>query len=484
MVYRIEKDAIGEVKVPKDAYYGSFVTRAQENFNLSGQKIHKELIRSLGIIKLCSAKANMKLGQLDAKRGNAIVKASQEVIDGKWDEWFVLDPFQAGAGTPNNMNANEVIANRAIELLGGEKGDYSIVNPNNHVNMAQSSNDVVPTATRIASYMLTEKAVEELSLLEKSFRKKSHEFRGIVKVGRTHLQDAVPILLSQEFDAYADTVMRSRIRIEKASKALLELGLGGTAIGTGITAHPKYHSEAIKNIASHTGKKFYPTKNRVHMTQSMDSFTEASSSLRNFAIEFIKVIDDLMVLNSGPKAGFGEISLPDVEPGSSIMPGKVNPSIAEAMKFVCLQVIGCECAIAEAAREGNHQLSIMAPIIGFNYFFICDLLANGSKMMRTFCVNGIVANKGRIKELFESSLVTATALSPYIGYHETAEVVKIALEEKKTIIQVILERDIVPEADLKKILDPSSMARPRETDNTLAKKIRNHKGYKKFASGA
>lgn len=484
MEYRTEKDAIGEIHVPKDAYYGSFVTRAKGNFQLSGQKIHKELIRSLGIIKLCSAKANMKLGQLDKKRGNAIVKAAQEVVDGKWDDWFVLDPFQAGAGTPNNMNANEVIANRAIELLGGKKGDYSIVNPNNHVNMAQSSNDVIPTATRIASYALTEMVIDELALLEKSFRKKSREFKGIVKVGRTHLQDAVPILLSQEFDAYADTVMRSRIRIEKASKALLELGLGGTAIGTGITAHPKYHIEAIGNIASHTGKKFYPTKNRVHMTQSMDSFTEASASLRNFAIEFIKVLNDLMILNSGPKGGLGEISLPDMEPGSSIMPGKVNPSIAEAMKFVCIQVIGCEEAIANAAREGNHQLNTMAPVIGFNYFLACDLLANGSQMMRVFCADGIVANKERIKEMFESSLVTATALSPYIGYHETAEVVKIGLKEKKSIIQVIRERDIVPEAYLKKMLDPVQLTRPRETDNALTKKIRNHPGYKRFSAGA
>lgn len=483
MEYRVEKDAIGEVKVPKNAYYGSFVARAKENFQLSGQKIHKELIRSLGIIKLCSANANMKLGQLDERRGRAIARASQEVIDGKWDVWFVLDPFQAGAGTPNNMNANEVIANRAIELLGGKKGDYSIVNPNNHVNMAQSSNDVIPTATRIASYALTENVIAELALLEKAFRKKSKEFKGIVKVGRTHLQDAVPILLSQEFDAYADTVMRSKNRIEKASKALLELGLGGTAVGTGITAHPKYHIEAIRNIASHTGKKFYPTKNRIQMTQSMDSFTEASSSLRNFSIEFIKVLDDLMILNSGPKAGFGEISLPDVEPGSSIMPGKVNPSIAEAMKFVCLQVIGCEHAIADASREGNHQLNIMAPVIGFNYFFACDLLANGARMM-TSCVGGIIANKERMKELFESSLVTATALSPYIGYHETAEIVKIGLKEKKSIIQVIRERDIVPKELLKKILDPAQMTRPKETDNELAKKIRSHPGYKKFSSGA
>lgn len=469
--FRIEKDSLGELKVPANAYYSIFTERARKNFKLTNKTTHPVLIKAYAIVKQAAAEANLKLGRLQPKIAKAIIQAAREVQSGKFNNQFPVDMIQAGAGTPHHMNTNEIIANRAIEILGSEKGNYSLVNPNDHVNLGQSSNDVTPTAVRIACRIMLVDLLKELKLLEDVFGVKARQFANIVKVGRTHLQDAVPIRLGQEFDAFAETVRRGRLRIERAADELLELGLGGTAIGTGINSDKRYPELAAKNIARITGFKFYASKNLVYMSQSMAAFGALAAALKIYALEMIKISNDLMLMSSGPKAGLKEIDLIDVEPGSSIMPGKINPSIVEPFKMVCLQVSGLSDVVMSTLSEGNFQLNVWTPLIAYDFIEGITLFTNGTKMFRSFCVSGIKANRKRIAELLDNSLVTATALTPYIGYLTTALLVKESLATDKPLKVLAVEKGLLAKSELDKILRPAALTEPVPIDKNLQKKI-------------
>jgi aspartate ammonia-lyase len=458
-------------QVPKNAYYGIFTVRAKENFNLTGQTTHPVLIRAFALVKQAAAEANTQLGLLDKRKGKAIIRACQEVFQGKFDDQFVLDMLQAGAGTPLNMNSNEVIANRAIEILGGKKGDYSIVNPNDQVNMGQSSNNEVPTAVRVATLMMLSSLLKELSLLEKSFEKKAKEFDKIIKVGRTHLQDAVPVRLGQEFDTYREAVYRGRINLIKAAMELTEIGSGGTATGTGITAHPRFDQFSARHLSRLTGLKFRATTAHVYLTQSMTPFGNFAAILDVFCSELIKICNDLMLLSSGPKSSLHEIILPEVEPGSSIMPGKVNPSIVEAFKMVCLQVQGYCYAVKKTPSEGNLQLNIFTPLIASNLIWGQELLRRGASMMRVFCVDGIQADRKRIEYLSNQALATATALNPYIGYARTAELVKESLKSGVSLRDLLVGRRWFEPKEVERVLDPHRLTTPQVADKALQKRV-------------
>ncbi|MDP3765386.1 MAG: lyase family protein, partial [Nanoarchaeota archaeon] len=358
MDYRIEKDVMGEIKVPANSYYGAFTERARINFQISGIKAHGKFLTALATIKKAAALANMELRQLDEKLGNAIVNAADEVIAGKFNSYFILDVYQAGAGTPFNMNCNEIIANRATELLGGKLGEY-IVNPNNHVNMAQSTNDVIPTATKIAILSMLESLTLEAEVLKDSLRRKGGEFSGILKVGRTHWEDAVPVTLGQEFESYAVAIEKGISRIIGASNELKELGIGGTAIGTGITTHPRFHEMIVNELKSLTNIGLKTSKNLLEQTQNYNCFVSFSSSLKMLAIDLIRISNNLSILNSGPRGGIAEIMLPDVEPGSSIMPGKINPSIPECILMIGFDVLGKDKAVESAAQYSILELNVM-----------------------------------------------------------------------------------------------------------------------------
>lgn len=482
MSFRIEKDVIGEVKVPADSYYGAFTERARINFQISGIKAHKEFLVALATIKKAAALGNIELKQLDEKIGNSIIKAADEVIDGKFDEYFVLDVYQAGAGTPFNMNCNEIIANRATELLGGKLGQY-IVNPNNHVNMAQSTNDVIPTTTRIAILFLLKDLVAEARKLEWSLRKKSEEFKHVLKVGRTHWEDAVPITLGQEFEAYAVAVAKDIKRMLDASEELKELGIGGTAIGTGITTHPKFHETIVKKLNELTKLELKTSKNLIELTQNYNSFVSFSSSIKMLAIDLSRISNNLSILNSGPKGGISEIILPEVEPGSSIMPGKINPSIPECVIMVCYDIMGKDKTVELAAQYSILELNVMCPVIAYNILQSIKLLANTLKMFRELCVDGIQANKERCLELLHKSTAIATALNPYLGYQVVSKIVKESLKNNLIIKEVILKYKLIDEKDLDKILSPEEMTNPKEADLNLIKKIKNNINYKKFLEG-
>ena len=481
-MFRTEKDVMGEVKVPANSYYGAFTERARNNFQISGIKAHKEFFVALATIKKAAALANIELKQLDEKIGKSIVKAADEVIQGKFDDYFVLDVYQAGAGTPFNMNCNEIIANRATEILGGKLGQYT-VNPNNHVNMAQSTNDVIPTTTRIAILFLLKELVAEARKLEWSLRKKAEEFKHILKVGRTHWEDAVPITLGQEFEAYAVSIAKDIKRMLDASEELKELGIGGTAIGTGITTHPKFHETIIKKLNELTKLNLKTTKNMVELTQNYNCFVSFSNSLNSLAITLYRVSNNLSILNSGPKGGIAEIMLPDVEPGSSIMPGKINPSIPECAIMVCYDVMGKNKTVELAAQYGILELNVMGPVIAYNILQSMKLLTNTLKMFRKLCIEGIQANEERCLELLHESTAIATAFNPYLGYQVVSKIVKESLKDNSTIKDVVLKYKLIEENDLNKLLSPEEMTRPKEADKKLIEKIKNNQYYKKFLEG-
>ncbi len=483
MTTRKERDSLGELDVPSDAYYGIFTQRASENFKLSGIRASRNFIKALGLIKKAAASANVRLGQLDKTLGEAIIKASSEVADGKHDKEFILDVFQAGAGTPFHMNANEVIANRAIEILGGKKGDYKFVHPNNHVNMGQSSNNVIPTSIRISALLQLPELISEADGLAASFEKKAGEYYDVVKVGRTHMEDAVPVRFGQVFGSYASSLRRRIGSLNATSGALLELGIGGTAVGTGITAHPHFQMETIEELKKYTGFGFFPPRDNIELTWSCSSFAEMSASLRLLATELIKTSNDLILLNSGPKTGISEIILPEVEPGSSIMPGKVNPSIPEAAIMACYQAIGNDHAVAAASSHGHLELNVMTPLIAFDLLWTIKLLTNTCRMLRTSCVEGIKVDEKRCTALVEQSLSLVTALNPYIGYEVAAELVKISLAENKPLKTVIGEKNIIPEECLDKILSPEAMTSPSTVDKEMQKKIQSNPSFIKFRAG-
>ncbi len=470
---RIEKDSLGEIEVPDNVLYGAFTTRASNNFKISGLRAKPEFIKSIAMIKKAAALANMKLGMLDEKIGNAIVKAADEVIEGKYSDQFILDVFQAGAGTPFNMNANEVIANVAIKKLGGKPGDYHLIHPNNHVNMAQSSNDVIPTAIRLSVLLTLPPLIRELEGIISAFHEKAREYDHVIKVGRTHLEDAVPIRYGQVFDGYAASLGKCIVRLGASENSMLELGIGGTAVGTGINTHPDFKKTIISELSKITGFEFYQG-NSIMLSWSMAGFVDVSGALRTTAIELNKISNDLRLLNSGPKTGIAEIILPEVEPGSSIMPGKVNPSIPEAVNMVCFQVIGNDHVVALASEAGQLELNVMTPLIAFDLLWSIELLTNTIRMFREFCVSGTIVDEKRCSELLENSHALATVLNPYIGYDAVAQLVKTALAENKSLRQVLVEKDIIPEKYLNEILDAMKMTEPRAIDKRIIDEIRKY----------
>uniref|UniRef100_C6E4H6 Fumarate lyase n=1 Tax=Geobacter sp. (strain M21) TaxID=443144 RepID=C6E4H6_GEOSM len=460
MATRLEKDTMGVVEVPEGAYYGAQTQRAVANFPISGLKPHHALVRSTVRIKKCAAQANMGTGRLDAEVGGAIVKAADEVLAGKFADQFVVDPFQAGAGTSHNMNVNEVLANRAAELLGGKQGDYSRVNPNDHVNMAQSTNDVFPTAMRLAALELAEQTMTELFGLAQALEQKGKEFDGILKSGRTHLQDAVPIRLGQEFAAYGKAMADNRAGIERALPALRELGIGGTAVGTGLNAEEAFIDLIVLGLSRETGQKLNRGGNLVERMQNMDPFVALSSALKGTAINLIRIANDLRLLASGPRTGLGEINLPAMQPGSSIMPGKVNPVMPEVTTMVCFQVVGADLTVAMAAQAGQLELNVMMPVIAFNTLFSLEILKNVVHQFSTLCVAGISANEERCRNYLDQSVGLATVLAPSIGYAAAAEVAKESARTGKSIRGVILERGILTEAELDQVLAPFPLTTP------------------------
>ncbi len=451
---------MGEMKVPAEAYYGAQTARASENFPISGLRFHREFIAALGIIKQASARANAKLGLLDQKVSDAIQKAAQDVIDGKLDDQFVVDVFQTGSGTSTNMNANEVIANRAIEIMGGQRGDRKLIHPNDHVNMSQSTNDVFPTAIHVAAVEAIERRLlPSLEVLSGALAKKSEEFADVVKSGRTHLQDAVPVTLGQEFSGYASMIDHSVARIRVAVDHLSELPLGGTAVGTGLNAHPKFASVAIDEINRITGLAFSQADNVFEAMQGKDAAVFASGVLRTLAVSLIKIANDLRLLTSGPRTGFAEIELPATQPGSSIMPGKVNPVILEAVNMVAAQVIGNDATITVSGQAGQLELNIMMPIIAYDLLQSIIILANASRVLAEKCINGIVADRKRCNEYAERSLALVTAIAPIVGYDAAARIFKRALDDDISIREAILREKVISPEKLDRIMNLRELTR-------------------------
>jgi len=474
---RTEKDAIGPVEVPENAYYGSFTARALANFKISEIMAPRRFKIMLGVVKKAAAMTNSELGELDSKLAGAIIKACNEFIEGKFDSDFTLDVFQAGAGTPFNMNANEIIANRANELLGGKKGEYKPVTPNNHVNWGQSTNDVIPTVMRLAALYRSYALLPEVEKLGKSLMKKGKEFDSIIKIGRTHLQDAVPIRLGQEFEAYGSAILRCHGYIKESFAHLNEIGIGATALGTGITTHPKYRQLMVKNLSHLTGLKLKTTKYPMELTHGMNAFTIASNSLRVLANDLIRIANDLKLLVSGPIGAIAEITMPEVEPGSSIMPGKINPSIPECVNMIGFQVIGNDTAINYAVQASQLELNVMTPMIMHNLMWSMGLLMNGCEMFRRLCVDGIKADKKRCRELLDKSLCHATGLSTYLGYKVTAELVKESLKKGETLKTTVHEEKFMKESELDTILSAERLTAPSLTDKKLVARIKNNGNY-------
>lgn len=459
---RREKDTLGVVEVPDKAYYGVQTARAVVNFPISGIKPSPVFIKASAMIKWAAAQANMACGKLNRRIGKSILKGAEAVISGKWNDHFVVDVFQAGAGTSHNMNTNEVIANLAIATLGGKRGEYKFVHPNDHVNMSQSTNDVIPTAIRVSALLSLNALYPEAAKLEKALAAKAKEFNRIIKSGRTHLQDAVPIRLGQEFSAYARAMGRGRERIWAAGESLRELGIGGSAVGTGINTHLQYQKKVVHFLSKVSKQSLSPSGNLFERMQSMADFVEVSGALRELAIELGRIANDLRLLSSGPRTGFGEIVLPPVQPGSSIMPGKVNPVMAEMTNMVCFQVIGNDHTLAMAAQAGQMELNVMMPIIAYNLLQSIEILTGTMDVLTERCVKGITANRERCRELADKSIGLATILNPSIGYEAAASVAKEAMATGKSLRQVVIERGILTPNQVKKVLDPSRMTEPRE----------------------
>jgi aspartate ammonia-lyase len=457
---RTERDPLGEHSVPAGAYYGIQTARAVGNFPISGLRAHPDLVTATILIKKAAALANMTLGRLPRDVGEAIVAAADDVLAGQFREQFVVDVYQAGAGTSHNMNANEVLANRAAERLGEAKGTYTRVHPNDHVNMGQSTNDVFPAATRLALLGASPALVAAARALAASLSRKADAFDGVLKVGRTHLQDAVPIRLGQEFGGYAACIERGADDVERASEQLLELNVGATAVGTGLNAGRDFTAGTVRHLAAFIGQPVVPAANRFRVTQSMGDVLAYSSAMRRLAVELGKVASDLRLLSMGPRAGIAEILLPAVQPGSSIMPGKVNPSVPEMVNQVCFQVIGCDATICAAAEAGQLELNVMMPVIAWNALHASTILRTAMQTLTSLCVDGIEADAERCRELLDRSTAVATALSPYIGYAATAEVAKESVRTGKPIRDIVLARGLLDQATTDKVLSAAAMTEP------------------------
>jgi aspartate ammonia-lyase len=469
MQFRTERDPLGEFEVPADAYYGIQTARAVENFRISDLRAPADLIVATVLIKRAAVEANLALERIDARVARAIVQACDEIRSGALRDQFVVDVYQAGAGTSHNMNTNEVIANRAAEILGKRRGDYSVVHPNDHVNMGQSTNDVFPTATRLALLIRMRPLVDAGRGLASALREKADAFAHVLKVGRTHLQDAVPMTLAQEFGGYAACIERGVDEVEHAAEQLTELNLGATAVGTGLNAGDDYARLAVSNLSRALAVDLVPAANRFRVTQSMGDVVAYSGAMRRLAVELSKVSSDLRLLSSGPRAGLAEIVLPAVQPGSSIMPGKVNPSIPEMVNQVCYQVYGCDTTVCAAAEAGQLELNVMMPVIAWNALHASTILANAMSTLEMLCVEGIQANAARCRELLDRSTAVATALSPYLGYAKTAEIAKESVITGIPIREIVLEHGLIEPARLDEILSIEAMTEPGVAGKERAK---------------
>ncbi|MBY5920826.1 aspartate ammonia-lyase [Ferrimonas balearica] len=460
--FRIEHDLLGDAQVPHTAYYGIQTQRAKENFNITGVPISHfpQLVNALAMVKMAAAKANLDVGVLAQHHHDAIVSACEEIIDGQWHDQFIVDLIQGGAGTSTNMNANEVIANRGLEILGYAKGNYAQLHPNNHVNLAQSTNDAYPTAVRLAVIFASHPLIDAITDLVEALQRKGDEFDDVLKMGRTQMQDAVPMTLGQEFRAFAHTLAEDIDRLREAAKLLAEVNLGGTAIGTGINAHPDYAEAAIQHLSDIAKVEMKGASDKVEATVDMGAFVLYSGILRRIAVKLSKICNDLRLLSSGPRCGFNEINLPPMQPGSSIMPGKVNPVIPEAVNQTAFQVIGNDLAVTMAAEAGQLQLNAMEPLITYNLLNSTKMLSDAMAMLTTRCVVGITANKDHCQQLVNNSLALATLLNPYIGYENTTRLAKTALQTGQGIVELVLEEGLLTQEQLDRLLDPEIMLKP------------------------
>jgi aspartate ammonia-lyase len=458
--HRIEHDFLGDREVPADAYYGVQTLRGSENFPITGYRIHPALIRAMAIVKKAAALANRDTGHLDHTIANAIAAAADDVIAGKLDQWFIVDPIQGGAGTSINMNTNEVIANRALELLGQPKGAYGVVSPNSHVNMAQSTNDAFPTGVHIAVLDLGKHLVGELKRLHGAFAAKEKEFQGIIKMGRTHLQDAVPIRLGQEFGAYRRAIGRDIARLQGVGQLLVEVNMGATAVGTGLNADPAYIASVAKYLADLSGWPIRRAEDLVDATQNTDSYTEVSAALKVCMMNLSKIANDLRLMASGPRCGLGELNLPARQPGSSIMPGKVNPVMAEVINQVAFQVIGNDNTVCLASEAGQFELNVMEPVLVFNLIQSISIMTNACRVFRTHCVEGLTANAARMQAYVDGSVGVITAINPHVGYETAARIAREANLTGKPVRELILRDRVLTEAQLDAILDPYEMTSP------------------------
>lgn len=458
--FRLEKDSIGEKMVPADAYYGVQTLRAYENFRISGYRLHPEMIRSLAQIKKACAKTNFESGELSEEKEKAIMQACDEIIDGKYTDQFIVDPIQGGAGTSINMNANEVIANRAIEILDGRKGDYSIVNPNDDVNFGQSTNDIFPSCGKITALKLLIQARAQLARLAEALDHKAEEFDDVIKMGRTQLQDAVPIRLGQEFAAYAAVVRRDVRRFDSAEREMRTLNIGGTAIGTGINADVKYEHAIVRNLSEITGLDLKQATDLIDATQNLDGFVAVSAATKTCAVSLSKIANDLRLMSSGPYCGFGEINLPAKQNGSSIMPGKVNPVIPEVVNQVAFNVFGNDVTIQCAAEAGQLELNAFEPIIFYNLFHSIEQIRNAVSTFIDNCIVGITANKEHCEDLVNHSVGIITAAAPYIGYSKAASVAKEAMKTGKPVKDILLSSHLMDQKEVSAVLDPKRMTKP------------------------
>lgn len=469
MEFRVEKDSIGTKDVPENVYYGVQSLRAAENFHITGLNMHPEIINSLAYIKKAAAITNCEAGLLDKRRTQAIVQACDEILQGKFREDFIVDPIQGGAGTSLNMNANEVIANRAIEILGGKKGDYSVVNPNDHVNCGQSTNDVIPTAGKMTSLRLLKKLKKQLLRLHSALEQKADEFDSVIKMGRTQLQDAVPIRLGQEFKAYSVAILRDLNRMDKAMDEMRTLNMGGTAVGTGLNADESYLRRIVPNLSEISGMDLVQAYDLIDATQNLDSFVAVSGAVKACAVTLSKIANDLRLMSSGPRAGFGEINLPAKQNGSSIMPGKVNPVIPEVVNQVAFNAIGNDMTITMAAEAGQLELNAFEPIIFYCLFQSIDTIAYAVNTFVDNCVIGITANETRCRYFVENSVGIITAICPYVGYQKAAEIAKEAIKTGESVRKLIIEKGLLTKEQIDEIMDPVQMTEPGISGKTVNK---------------
>ena len=469
MEFRVEKDSIGTKDVPENVYYGVQSLRAAENFHITGLNMHPEIINSLAYIKKAAAITNCEAGLLDKRRTQAIVQACDEILEGRFREDFIVDPIQGGAGTSLNMNANEVIANRAIEILGGKKGDYSVVNPNDHVNCGQSTNDVIPTAGKMTSLRLLKKLKKQLLRLHSALEQKADEFDGVIKMGRTQLQDAVPIRLGQEFKAYSVAILRDLNRMDKAMDEMRTLNMGGTAVGTGLNADESYLRRIVPNLSEISGMDLVQAYDLIDATQNLDSFVAVSGAVKACAVTLSKIANDLRLMSSGPRAGFGEINLPAKQNGSSIMPGKINPVIPEVVNQVAFNAIGNDMTITMAAEAGQLELNAFEPIIFYCLFQSIDTIAYAVNTFVDNCVIGITANETRCRYFVENSVGIITAICPYVGYQKAAEIAKEAIKTGESVRKLIIETGLLTKEQMDEIMDPVQMTEPGISGKTVNK---------------